>query len=244
MICKNCGAEIDDTLLLCPYCNTENEAMALKEHKGEISLILEQAEEFKTRPERIAKKVNYKVSRIAFFATAGFLVLLLVVFAASRLVGDRSVTRMEKKLAKLERYYAAGDYEGMGDYLDKLDDTYGERYKKYKNVWGLYHWLDSQEGSYDYVKEYIDTEYMKAEDLVSVLERSQDLLFQIWEAEEAGFRYDESEGMLYIRNEIWRMMKEATGITDEEIVAYFGDFSDVLDELPDLTELAELLLAR
>ena len=70
MICKNCGAEIDDTLLLCPCCNTENEEVALKEHKGELNLILEQAEEIKTRPERIAKKVNYKISRIAFFAVA------------------------------------------------------------------------------------------------------------------------------------------------------------------------------
>ena len=37
MICKNCGAEIDDTLLLCPYCNTENEAVAEKEHKEEVN---------------------------------------------------------------------------------------------------------------------------------------------------------------------------------------------------------------
>ena len=36
MFCKNCGAEIDDGLLLCPYCKTENEAVALKEHKEEI----------------------------------------------------------------------------------------------------------------------------------------------------------------------------------------------------------------
>ena len=40
------------------------------------------------------------------------------------------------------------------------------------------------------------------------------------------------------------MMKEATGITEEEIAEYFGDFSEVTEELPELTELAEKLLAR
>ena len=244
MICKNCGAEIDDTILLCPYCNTENEEVAAEEHRDEVNFILNQAEELKTRPERISKKVNHKVSRIAFFATAGFLVLLLAVFVLSRIFGDRSVAKMEKKLAKLEAFYAAGDYEGMSVCLDELEDTYGEQFKKYRNVWRVYHWLDSQENSYEYVKEYIGTEYLDAEELAGELSRSQDLLYEIWQAEEAGFRYGESQGMLYVRNEIYRMMKEATGITEEEITEYFGDFSEVTEKLPELTELAEKLLAR
>ena len=58
MICTNCGAEIDDTLLLCPYCNTENEVVASEEHRDEVNFILDQAEELKTRPERIANKAK------------------------------------------------------------------------------------------------------------------------------------------------------------------------------------------
>ena len=153
MICKNCGAEIDDTLLLCPYCNTENEAVAEAEHRDEVNFILDQAEELKARPERIAKKVEHKVSRIACYGVAGFVVLLLAVFIVSRIIGDPSIKKMEKKIAKLESFYAAGDYSGMCECLDGMEDSFGEQFKKYRNVQRVYRWMHNQENSYELVKE-------------------------------------------------------------------------------------------
>ena len=73
---------------------------------------------------------------------------------------------------------------------------------------------------------------------------SRDLLYQIEQAEKAGFRYGESEAMLYFREEIYRMMKEATDITEEEIDKYFRNLPEEEEGWPDLTELAESIMAR
>ena len=244
MICKNCGAEIDDALLLCPYCNTENEKVAAKEHRDEVDFILEQSEELKTRPEQIAKKVNHKISRIACYIVAGFVVLLFVVFVVSRIIGDPSIKKLEKKVAKLESYYAVGDYDGMSECLDGMEDTFTEQFKKYRNVWRVYHWLDSQEGSYGLIKERRGTKFQETDFIRRTLATSRDLLYEIEQAEKAGFRYGEAEGMLYVREEIYRMMKDATGITEEEIERYFKNLPEEEDAWPDLGELAEILVTR
>ena len=73
---------------------------------------------------------------------------------------------------------------------------------------------------------------------------SRDLLYQIEQAEVAGFRYGESEAMLSFREEIYRLMKEATGITEEEVRSYFVNLPDKEEEWADLSELAKSLLTR
>lgn len=247
MICKNCGAEIDDTLLLCPYCNTENETVAAEEHRDEVNFILDQAEELKTRPERIAKKVDHKLGRIACYGVAGFVVLLLAVFVISRIIGDPSIKKMEKKIAKLESFYVAGDYAGMCECLDGMEDAYGERFKKYRNVQKIYRWMDNQKNSYEIIKEYREkkSQGTSQTDITRrALGTGRDLLHEIEQAEEAGFRYGESEAMLYFREEIYRMMKDATDITEEEIDRYFKELPEEEEGWPDLTELAESLMAR
>lgn len=247
MICKNCGADIDDTILLCPYCNTENEAVAAEEHRDEVNFILDRAEELKTRPEKIAKKVEHKVSRFACYGVVGFVVLLLAVFIISRIIGDPSVKKMEKKVSKLESFYATGDYAGMCECLDGMEDTYGEKFKKYRNVQSVYRWMGNQKNSYELIKEYREKK-SKGSSQTDITRRalgtSRDLLHEIEQAETAGFRYGESEAMLYFREEIYRMMKEDAGITEEEIGLYFTNLSEDEELWPDLTELAELLLVR
>ena len=247
MKCMNCGAEIDDTLLLCPYCNVENEAVAAEEHRNEVNSILDQAEELKTRPERIAEKVDHKISRMACYGVAGFALLLLLVFVVSRIIGDPSIKQMEKKIAKLESFYAAGDYGGMCECLDGMEDTFGEQFKKYRTVQKVYRWMDNQENSYELVKEYREKKsWGEAQTNIArrALNTSRELLHEIEQAEAAGFRYGESDAMLFMRGEIYRMMKEATDITEEEIEDYFTSLPEAEDEWPDLTELAESLMAR
>ena len=247
MKCKNCGAEIDDTLLLCPYCNTENEAVAAEEHRDEVNFILDQAEELKTRPEQIAKKVDHKLGRMACYGVVGFVVLLLAVFIVSRIIGDPSIKKMEKKVARLEGFYASGDYAGMCECLDGMEDAYGEQFKKYRNVQRIYRWMDHQENSYELVKEYRGKESVdsSAEFFMGrAFGTSQELLYQIEQAEKEGFRYGESEAMLYFREEIYRMMKEATDITEEEIEKYFRNLPEDEEAWPDLAELKEVLMAR
>lgn len=247
MICKNCGAEIDDTILLCPYCNTENETVAAEEHRDEVNFILDQAEELKTRPERIAKKMDHKLSRIACYGVAGFVVVLLAVFIISRIIGDPSIRKTEKKIAKLESFYGAGNYAGMCECLDGMEEAYGEQFKKYRNVQRVYRWMDNQKNSYELVKEYRLKESPgegRADIVRRALGTSRDLLHEIEQMEVAGFRYGESEAMLYFREEIYRMMNEATDITEEEIDTYLRNLPEDEEAWPDLKELAVILLNR
>jgi len=247
MICKNCGAEIDDTLLLCPYCSTENETVAEKEHKEEVNDLLDKAEELKARPEQIAKKVEHKVSRAARYGVISFVVLLFAVIIVSRIIGDPSVRKMEKKIAKLESFYTAGDYADMCECLDGMEDTYGEKFRKYRTVQRVYRWMDNQENSYGIVKEYREKK-SQGESQTQIASRalgtSRDLLYEIQKAETAGFRYGESEAMLYFREEIYRLMKEATDITEEEVERFFMNLPEDTESWPELTELAESLMAR
>lgn len=250
MICKNCGAEIDDGLLLCPYCNTENEEVAHEEHKEEINEILDKAEELTTRPERIAAKVNHKISRAACFGAAGFAVLLLLVFIISRILGDTSGDKQEKKVAKLEKFYAAGDYAGMCECLDSMEDAYGALFQKYRSVQRAYRYMDDMESDYKNIKAYREEEVSESvmESRVFLvglyLGNSRDVLHMVEEAEAEGFRYGESEAMLSFREEVYRLMKEDAAVTEEEIERYMLHLPDNSDEWPELTELAESVLKR
>lgn len=250
MICKNCGAEIDDGLLLCPYCKTENEEVAHAEHKEEINEILDKAEELATRPERIAEKVNHKISRAACFVAAGFAVLLLLVFVISRILGDTSGNKQEKKVAKLEKFYVAGDYAGMSECLDSMEDAYGALFQKYRSVQRAYRYMDEMESDYRNIKEYREDDVSErvresqAFVVALYLGNSRDVLHMVEEAEAEGFRYGESEAMLFFREEVYRLMKEYAGITEEEIQRYMLHLPKNSDEWPELTELAESVLKR
>ena len=175
------------------------------------------------------------------------MVLLFAVIIVSRIIGDPSVRKMEKKIAKLESFYTAGDYADMCECLDGMEDTYGEKFRKYRTVQRVYRWMDNQENSYGIVKEYREKK-SQGESQTQIASRalgtSRDLLYEIQKAETAGFRYGESEAMLYFREEIYRMMKEATDITEEEIDKYFRNLPEDEEAWPDLAELKEVLMAR
>lgn len=250
MICKNCGAEIDEGLLLCPYCKTENEEVAHAEHKEEINKILDKAEELATRPERIAEKVNHKANRFACIAAAVFALLLLLVFVISRILGDTSGNKQEKKVAQLEKFYVAGDYAGMCECLDSMEDAYGALFQKYRSVQRAYRYMDDMESDYENIKEYREEEVSESvmESRVFLvglyLGNSRDVLHMVEQAEAEGFRYGESEAMLSFREEVYRLLKEYAAVTEEEMERYMGNLSDNSDDWPGLTELAESVLKR
>ncbi len=249
MICKNCGAKIDDTLLLCPFCNTENEAVAAEEHRDEVNFILNQVEELKTRPERIAEKVNHKVSRIACIGAAAFGMLLLLVFVISRILGDTSGNKQEKKVAKLEAFYAAGDYAGMSECLNNTEDAYGALFEKYRSVQWVYRYMGDMEEDYKFIKEYREDDVNEISEsrifLVSrYLNKSRDVLHAVEQAESEGFCYGESEAMLSFREEVYRLLKEYAAVTEEEIERYMRNLPENSDEWPSVEELAKSILAR
>ena len=75
MNCINCGAELEPGALICPYCGTENEAVAKAQHENEIREIHEKINQLdKTMREDRVRKVNHSLSRLAVIV--GVLVLL------------------------------------------------------------------------------------------------------------------------------------------------------------------------
>lgn len=243
MICRQCGAEIAEDILLCPYCGAENEEVAEREHKEEIEDILDKAAQLETRPEEIAGRMKTKVNKIGRYAIIGLLLIIAGVFLVTRMIGDQSANKMKKELDTLEKYYEAREFDKMKTYYNSLEDTLGERYKKYRTVITHYDRFLCREQDLKEVKQRFENGKMSAGLLEVYLDSVRDTLYIFWEAEEEGFRYGEGDGLLYLKEELHRMLTETTGITEEEYDIYFDGFT-AGEECPDLMPLAEELMTR
>lgn len=243
MLCKNCGAEIAEDILLCPYCGAENEEVAEREHEEEIEDILDRAAQLETRPEEIAGRMKSRVNKIALYAVVGLLVVLLGVFIVTRMIGDQSANKMKKELNTLEKYYEARDFDEMKAYFNSLENTLGERYKKYRNVLSHYDRFVHQKEYLEEVKYRLAKGNMSAGLMEVYLDGVQGALYKIWEAEQEGFRYGEGDGIQYMKEELQHVLMETVGITEAEITLYFDGFTEG-EERPDLMPLAEDLVIR
>lgn len=243
MLCKNCGAEIAEDILLCPYCGAENEEVAEREHKEEIEDILDRAAQLETRPEEIAGKMKARMNKIALYAVIGLLVVLFAVFVVTRLIGDQSANKMKKELNTLEKYYDAREFGKMKTYFNSLENTLGERYKKYRNVISHYERSERQKEYLEEAKKRLAKGNMGAELMEVYLDGVQSTFYKFWEAEQEGFRYDEGDGIQYMKEELQHVLMETVGITEAEITLYFDGFTEG-EERPDLMPLAEDLVIR
>ena len=138
----------------------------------------------------------------------------------------------------------------MCECLDSMEDAYGALFQKYRSVQRAYRYMDDMESDYKNIKEYrgeeVSESVMESRAFVVALYlgNSRDVLHMVEEAEAEGFRYGESEAMLFFREEVYRLMKEYAGITEEEMECYMLHLPDNSDEWPGLTELAESVLKR
>ena len=127
MICKNCGAQFDDNLAKCPYCNTFHYAGARKEYMGKLEDMKEDLNDLhQVVPDLYQEQFrsHTKQARKTIFRIFVVLVTLVVLLLVSHLILNRAGSRDEKKTLLFmkeaypiaDQYYNDGDYDGLLDF--------------------------------------------------------------------------------------------------------------------------------
>lgn len=240
MICKNCGAKISEDVLLCPYCGTENQAVAQKEQQEYIDGYKKRKRMLKKVPEKVVKKTTKGLVYGAGVTLGIVILLLIVVMAFSKITTGDALAKQEKEIDKLEAYYVVGDYEAMSGYLETIDKR-GGSYEKYNRVSGVYSAMDWHvemlKDDMEYVKK-IDLDAMSVE---SHIEWCIEPLAEIYEWEEMDFPYGEKDGALYVRKQYMNAFKNYMLLTEEEIHSAVLMYAD---GERDYMELAEIAIQR
>lgn len=185
-------------------------------------------------------KVKETVKRVLYVLVSivgVFLLILLLIPAFLQVLSGDSLAQQEKEISKLEKYYLAGNYEKMCEYLTDIDKTGGE-YEKYVRLCKLYENMKVGIGSLEKIE---DTEEIEVEYLQECLQMCMHDLSRIEEIEKLNYPYDEQQGTDYIRKQYEEAIKQYLLLTEDEIataiMSYMGEDTDYM-------ELAEIALQR
>lgn len=241
MICKNCGAEYEDSLVSCPFCGAENVEESYRRQASYVNSLKKKSAFMEKLPEWIVRCLGKVMKHTAILAVGIFLVVLLLAFVGTKIYSSTAIWRMERNVAKLEKIYQSGDYEQLKEVYWDMEDTYGGSYEKYARTVDVYWQTDwvmyNMEKLSDKYVQYISVEEVEdmLEDLVSVLH-------EIDELEEDGFPYGEEKAMLEFRNILEEGRKEHLPLDEDEFQAVYEKY--VEDGENNYTEEAALILKR
>ena len=123
--CKNCGAEFDAGIRLCPYCGAANEAAADREYKEALEEIERKRRALPHLPKRLVRLWGRKWGRILLVFVAALLaggVLWVGAGGLMRWFFDQTAPERQKKhLQALESLVETEEYAGIWDYMRKYD---------------------------------------------------------------------------------------------------------------------------
>ncbi len=136
--CKNCGAEFDAGLRLCPYCGAANETAVKKEYEEALEEIEKKRRALVHLPKQLVRLWGKRWGRILLIFVAAVLaggVLWAGIGGLLRWQADRTAPqRQEKHLQALEELASAEDYEGIWEYMRK-NDLSGGAYSGYTDLY-------------------------------------------------------------------------------------------------------------
>lgn len=143
MICKSCGAKYDKTNLKCPYCNSENMALAKKIKKEMLASYDAEAKEMETTvPRQAVKKWTRNLVKIlpaiiivAVAATVGAIIW-------GRMSAGAKYREKQEHLENMEALFEAGDWEALDAYYYDHDNIYGAEFAKYNEITQAYSWFE------------------------------------------------------------------------------------------------------
>ncbi len=144
--CQNCGAEYENTLHQCPYCQAANEVAVERDHAQALAQIDRETRELVHLPKRMVERFSGRAAKLLILLVVAMLVLGLggvAVRAIQTHVSQQTEPqRREKHLGRLDELVAARDYEEIWEYLDD-HDLYGSAYQEYSDLYfasyGLYY---------------------------------------------------------------------------------------------------------
>lgn len=243
MICINCGAEYEDSLVVCPYCGTENANAALYEHRGELDRIHERTEEVKKMKEKIAAQATRITGFVALGVVIFFLFILAGTYAAEYYRATHSLDIQNKELEEMELLYQAEDYETLYDEILESEYSYRAPYTKYYRVAMTYSSYQSDRDYLDSIHGYIADGYEDDEFLCNAFYYAFYDLYHMKTYEEEGFVYGEEDAITKIRDEYTEYLSENFFLTEAEIQEAVESFNEETTE-GDFQRLAKLSQKR
>lgn len=215
MYCTSCGAEYGETEQSCPYCGSENMALAKKRKQELLEEYDREAEEMETSVPR--QEIKRRTKRLLKLLPA--VLLLAVVLAAGAGIYARVSVNWEyrakqKHLRNLETLFQEADWSGMEAYCREHSGLYGAEFEKYREVITAYEWLT-------YLKENVES-----------LEALAELSFSSEENKEETYR---SWGKLVLDDAEWVLSVCRAGMEDDvfrgneqELEALYGECAEIL----------------
>ena len=243
MVCKNCGAEIDDNLNNCPYCGTENHKKAEEIHRNVMNAYEKQAQLWQEKPQTAARHSSYFV----MIVIVGFIVIGVIaagiLFAVRRVMVNNKYNSNQKNLAKLEEIYQSGDYEKLYDTWESMSDAkYSSVYEKYDRICRMYQYVD-------WAEEYMDWEVSYAvsndsADSLSGVEYLLEALVICKSCEDAGYVYEEEAGAEYFSDVAYGYLEDVYLLEEDEIDSYVeklaaADYNDKETYFSEIKEISQ-----
>lgn len=243
MICESCGGRYEDDMLLCPYCGTENPALAAGEQQAYMAQYEEKTRRLDEVPDRLARRASGRAGRTAGIVAGFFLAALLAGWGVSRIAASRALGKQQKQVQQLEEYYQAGEYGRMADYLEEIGGS-GATFEKYDQMGGIYErfvWTKN------FVEDYQDEirgclqeqETDRALNLISCdLSDCFGQLRRIRDLEEEGFPYGNKDGMREIAKRYEELLADTYLLDADEIGEGISRYESAETDYTDLAELA------
>lgn len=227
MICKNCGAELQEDVRSCPFCGADNFEQSLKEHQDTVNDSNRRAYFWKSLPDRMAKISGKAViiGLVLFFAVAA--IVAVVGAGMKRADAKRQYQREMQTIEELETLYQEGDYDAVAEKYLESTDRYGAKFAKYSETELLnycYHCAkDSMEQDIALAKRQQSEEFLYSQ--VSWFE----LLRYCVTYEKEGYRYDEEEMVSYYRQEAMTVLQEELKFSGPQIALILEEYQQIED---------------
>ena len=230
MICKNCGAEYDDNLIQCPYCEAENTTKVYQNHYEYIDDLKKRTKDVNNLSNKIA---NASTSIFVKGIVALFVIVVIVLvigFIWAKANGAIGLGKKEKDLEKLENLYEMGDYNQMLDYYYDCGFRGGafEKYHRIGSVYSSYEWamsdLESLKTYTGFVKNGTAKEEPMDTDILSCVKRILMTMVEIAEYREEGYLYGEAEVLEEIDRNLHEILEKELFLTSDEIEDLFKEY--------------------
>ena len=237
MICKNCGATYDDSLLECPFCSAEN-SKRVEEYQKEVLNDYIRKEQELDRVLEKGKKSTPLFVKILAIALGGIVCICIIAGIIGLGVSTVRTKTLEKNTERLEQLYRNGDYKEMYDLYMKID------YHSDIHVYG------DIGSTYDFIEGMRESDSWKIENALSENDSSYlgNLRFyaqyysRIDELRQKGYAYDYQEGYDNLEDNINSYIKENYSIEPSELRAGVEFCED--ENNPFWDEIQELSLER
>jgi len=206
MKCNNCGASIDENLLLCPYCSFENEKIAEKQQEDYVAHYKYKIRELDDVPDKMVNRTNKYIIFVAIGISILFVIGLIIFFIVGNFNVSNKLKTREEHLEILGNYYADEEYSKISEYVE-TNELFGATYEKYCITSNIYSRLND-------IMEELNERYVSVE---NSLWHIFDELNELDELKGNNYKYDEERIVEYAIEQYSETLKNRFMLTDDEI---------------------------